>query len=166
MESNVKYGQEIGPNLIKMAKRLCKNDNLIMLLDNTDLDPLNKEKHPEKVDGFKVWNTLIRTTPLLTAEEQSTKSKLVLIFDSGTVNSTNSDNENLSFLVEVLCPFKEWSIAGDTLRPFAIMSEVRKSLQDKRINGLGEIIYEGFSLSTLTEEMGSYTMRFRINAFS
>lgn len=166
MDSNVKYGQEIGPNLIKMAKRLCKNESLVMLLQNTDLEPLNKTVHPEKVDGLSVWNTLIRTTPLLTAEEQSTKSKLVLLFDTGTISSQNSDNENLSFVVEVLCPFKEWNIAGDNLRPFAIMAEVRKSLQGKRINGLGEIAYEGFTLSTLTEEMGSYTMRFRINAFS
>ena len=52
------------------------------------------------------------------------------------------------------------------MRPFAIMSEVRKSLQDKRLNGLGEIKYLGFNLSTLTEEMGCYVMRFKINAFS
>lgn len=46
------------------------------------------------------------------------------------------------------------------------MSEIRKSLQDKRINGLGEIRYEGFSLSLLTEEMSAYAMRFMVNAFS
>ena len=46
------------------------------------------------------------------------------------------------------------------------MSEIRKSIQDKRINGLGEIVYRGFNVSTLTEEMGSYMMRFAINAFS
>lgn len=137
-----------------------------MLLDNTDLDPLNKEKHPEKVNGLKLFNSLIRVVPLLTAEEQSTKSKIVLLFDSGNVVSSNATNENLSFIVQVLCPFKEWQITGDQLRPFAIMAEIRQSLQDKRINGLGEIRYEGFTLSTLTEEMGSYTMRFTINAFS
>lgn len=137
-----------------------------MLLDNTDLDPLNKEKHPEKVNGLKLFNSLIRVVPLLTAEEQSTKSKIVLLFDSGNVVSSNTTNENLSFIVQVLCPFKEWQITGDQLRPFAIMAEIRQSLQDKRINGLGEIRYEGFTLSTLTEEMGSYTMRFTINAFS
>ena len=149
-----------------MAKRLCKNENLVMLLNNTDLDPLNKQTHPEKVDGLDFFNTLIRTTPLMTADEQTTKSKLVLLYTNSNISSLNSDNENLIFIVEVLCPFKEWNIVGDDLRPFAIMAEVRKSLQDKKINGLGEIKYEGFTLSTLTGEMGSYTMRFRINAFS
>ena len=46
------------------------------------------------------------------------------------------------------------------------MAEIRKSIQDKRLNGLGEIKYLGFNLASLTEEMGSYIMRFSINAFS
>ena len=111
-------------------------------------------------------NKLIRVTPLLEPTEQNTKSKIVLVFTNGNVNDSNSDNENLSLTIIVYCPFKEWLIAGDTLRPFAIMSEIRKSIQDKRINGLGEIEYNGFNLGSLTEQMGSYTMDFSINAFS
>lgn len=137
-----------------------------MLLDNTDLDPLNREKHPEHIDGLSLLNKLILIIPLIRPEEQTTKSKVVILFTGGTINSSNSDNENLSVTIAVYCPFKEWLIAGDTIRPFAIMSEIRKSLQDKRINGLGEIKYTGFELSTLTEEMGAYIMRFNINAFS
>ena len=151
---------------MKLSKRLTANQELCMLLVNTDLDPINKEKHPEKINGLNLLNKQIRFVPLLTADEQNTTSKIVLVFDEGQVNSSNSDNENLSLLINIYCPFKEWSITGDTLRPFAIMSEIRKSIQDKRINGLGEIIYRGFNVSTLTEEMGSYMMRFAINAFS
>ena len=166
MDSVVKYGQEIGPNLIKISKKLIQNQELLMLLENTDLDPLNKTTHPDIIDGKRLLNKLIKFVPLLTPEEQTTKSKIVLMFNNGTISSLNSDNENLNLNIIVFCPFKEWLIAGDNLRPFAIMSEVRKSIQDKRINGLGEIVYEGFSVSSLTEEMGSYIMHFRINAFS
>lgn len=164
-KSQVKYGQELGPNLLKIAKKLTQNKELAMLLENTDLDPLNKEKHPEEVDGLKLLNKLIRIVPLVTTEEQNTKSKIVILFSGGNITS-NSDNENIELTIAIYCPFKEWLIAGDTIRPFAIMAEIRKSLQDKRINGLGEIFYQGFDLSTLTEEMGAYIMRFRINAFS
>ena len=164
-KSKVKYGQELGLNLLKVAKKLTQNEDLAMLLENTDLDPLNRDKHPEPVNGLKLLNNLIRVVPLVTSEEQNTKSKVVVLFSGGNV-TTNSDNENIELTIAIYCPFKEWLIAGDTIRPFAIMSEIRKSLQDKRINGLGEIIYQGFDLSTLTEEMGAYIMRFRINAFS
>lgn len=166
MISTVKYGQEHGKNLIKIAKKLLSNQNLLMLLENTDLDPLNKEKHPEKLNGLTFLHKLVRVIPLLTPEEQTTKSKIILIFDAGEISSSNSDNENIELIAIVYCPFKEWLITGDTLRPFAIMSEIRQSLQDRRINGLGEITYLGFNASTITEEMGSYSMRFRINAFS
>lgn len=164
-KSQVKYGQELGPNLLKVAKKLTQNKELAMLLENTDLDPLNKEKHPGEVDGLKLLNSLIRVVPLLTTEEQNTKSKVVILFSGGNITS-NSDNENIELTIAIYCPFKEWLITGDTIRPFAIMAEIRKSLQDKRINGLGEITYQGFNISTLTEEMGAYIMRFRINAFS
>jgi hypothetical protein len=40
-----------------------------MLLDNTDLDPLNKEKHPNEIDGLKLLNKLILFVPLLNADE-------------------------------------------------------------------------------------------------
>lgn len=166
MESKVKYGQEIGVNLIKIAKKLLDNQDLCKLLVNTDLDPLNPNTHPNNIDGISLLHKNIRVVPLVTAEDQTTESKIVLLFDEGAVNRSNSDNENLSLLINIYCPFKEWSITGDTLRPFAIMSEIRKSIQDKRINGLGEIVYRGFNVSTLTEEMGSYMMRFAINAFS
>ena len=166
MESKVKYGQEIGANLIKIAKKLLDNQDLCKLLVNTDLDPLNPNTHPNNIDGISLLHKNIRVVPLVTAEDQTTESKIVLLFDEGEVNRSNSDNENLSLLINIYCPFKEWSITGNTLRPFAIMSEIRKSIQDKRINGLGEIVYRGFNVSTLTEEMGSYMMRFAINAFS
>lgn len=166
MESSVKYGQETGTNLIKLAKKLIQNQDLCKLLVHTDLDPLNKETHPNEINGLKLLHSNIRVIPLVTPEDQNTESKIVLLFDEGEVSNSNSDNENLSFIINVYCPFKEWLIAGDTLRPFAIMSEIRKSLQDKRLNGLGEIRYLGFNANVFTEEMGSYLMRFKINAFS
>lgn len=166
MESTVRFGQEHGKNLIKIAKKLIGNQDLLKYLMNTDLDPVNPQKHPDVIDGLEVLNKNIRFVPLITAEDQTTTSKIVIMFDEGEINGSNSDNENMSLLINIYCPFNEWLIAGDSLRPFAIMSEVRKSIQDKRINGLGEIRYLGFNLSSLTEEMGAYSMRFAINAFS
>ncbi len=166
LESKVTYGQEHGQNLIRIAKRLLQNQDLLKLLVNTDLDPLNPKKHPEKIDGLKLLNKNIKVVPLLDAESLTTESKIVIFYEEGRVNGVNSDNENMSLIISVYCPFEEWQITGNNLRPFAIMSEIRKSLQDRRINGLGEIRYGGFSLSTLTDEMGCHAMSFYINAFS
>lgn|SRR5574344_423955 len=165
IESEVKYGQEHGLNLIKISKKLIENQNLCKLLVNTDLDPTNINLHPDLKDNLKLLHKNIKVVPLIDSQEQTTQSKIVILFDDGSIEE-NKDNEIISFTIIIYCPFDEWLIAGDTIRPFAIMSEIRKSIQDKRINGLGEIRYKGFSLSTLTEEMGSYLMRFELNAFS
>lgn len=165
MESKVNYGQEIGPNLMKIVKKLLKNQNLCKLLVNTDLDPLNPVLHKDIENTMELFGPNIRVIPLVTAEEQTSTSKLVLVFDTGVV-SDNLDNEKLTLLIFVYCPFNEWLITGDQLRPFMIMSEIRKSLQGARINGLGEISYQNFDITSLTSQMGSYLMRFTINAFS
>ena len=164
MESAVKYGQEHGPNLIKIAKRLLKNQNLIKLLVNTDKSPL---AHPDITNPYgEILNHYIKVVPLLLNEDMTTKSKVVIFFDSGIVNQSNPDHENVSLLINIYCPFKEWLIEGDTIRPLAIMSEIRKSLQDKKLNGLGEITFDSFDLVTLSEEMGCYSMKFVIHDFA
>lgn len=103
MESKVKYGQEHGVNLIKIMKKLLSNQNLLKLLVNTDLDPLN---HQDIIDPYKeIMNKLIKVVPLMLEEDLTTKSKVVLFYDEGELASENSDNENLILLVNVYCPF-------------------------------------------------------------
>ena len=163
MESKVNYGQEVGPNLIKICKKLMANQDLCKLLVNTDLDPINPQLHGD-INSDELFNVNIRVIPLVTTEDQTTTSKIVIIFESGSLTD-NQDIEKLNMLIYVYSPFKEWQIKGQQLRPFAIMSEIRRSLQDKRINGLGEISYKGFDIASLTDQMGCYVMRFNINAF-
>lgn len=166
MESRVNYGQEFGPNLMKLVKKLADNQNLCKLLVNTDKDPLNKDLHPDIEDTWELFTKNLRIVPLVSPDEETTTSKIVIVYSGSEIFDDNMDAENITVLVYVYVPYKEWLIAGDQLRPFAIMSEVRKSLQNKRINGLGEIKYHGFDISSLTNQMGSYLMRFTIGTFS
>lgn len=167
MESTVNRGQEFGPNLVRMAKKLAENQNLCKLLVNTDKDPLNPAIHKDIEDTSELLGKNIRVVPLVTPDDETTTSKVVLVYSGSFLSeeNVNIDHENITVLAYVYVPYKEWIITGDSIRPFAIMAEVRKSLQDKRINGLGEIRYEGFDLSSLTNQMGSYLLRFTIGAF-
>lgn len=166
MDSKVNYGQELGPNMMKICKKLLDNQNLCKLLINTDLDPLNQTLHGTDIDTMELFGKNIRVVPLVTSEDETTASKVVLVFSGSEVTDENSMAEGITLLCYVYSPYKEWLIAGDQLRPFAIMAEIRKSIQNKRINGLGEIRYEGFDISSLTNQTGSYLMRFRIVDFS
>ena len=165
-ESKVNYGQEFGKNLIKIAKSLLKNQNLLKLLVNTDVDPLGAQ-HKDIENPMKdIFGKQIRVVPLVEAVDETTTSKLVIVYAGGTVYDDNAKNERSTILVYVYSPFEEWLITGDNLRPHAIMAEIRKSLQNKTINGLGEIRYDGFDLSSLTKNVGSYVMRFSVGTFN
>lgn len=166
MDSKVNYGQELGPNMMKICKKLLDNQNLCKLLINTDLDPINPNLHSNDIDAMELFGKNIRVVPLVTSEDETTASKVVLVFSGSEVTDENSMAEGITLLCYVYTPYKEWLITGDQLRPFAIMAEIRKSIQNKRINGLGEIRYEGFDISSLTNQTGSYLMRFRIVDFS
>lgn len=164
MSSQVQYGQEYGRDLIKISKKLLENQNLLKLLVNTDRSPLN---HPDIKDPLQeIFNHYIKVVPLLLNEDMTTKSKIVLFMEEGEPTIENPDHENIILLINIYCPFSEWLIDGDNLRPLAIQSEIRKSLQDKRLSGLGELTYKGFSLATLTEEMSCYSVRFLVHAFT
>lgn len=166
MDSKVNYGQEIGPNTIKITKKLLRNQNLCKLILFTDKDPLN---HADIEDPFgEIYGKNIRNVPLITLEgeeENNTETKLIIIFTQGDVTD-NKSNESLLLRIYVYCPYVEWLITGDNLRPYAIMSEIRKSLQDKRINGLGEIKFLDWHIATLTPQVSSHILEFSINDFS
>lgn len=166
IDSKVNYGQELGPNLMKITKKLLDNQNLCKLLVNTDLDPINPTLHGADIDTMELFGKNIRVVPLTTSEDETTASKIVLVFSGSEVTDENTAAEGITLLCYVYCPYKEWIITGNQLRPFSIMAEVRKSLQNKRINGLGEIRYDGFDISSLTNQTGSYLMRFHIVDFS
>ena len=167
LDSEANKGQEFGRNMIDIAKKLLENQNLCKLLINTDLDPLNETIHPDIPDTYELFNKNIRVIPMVSPDDETTTSKIVIVYTGSFLSeqNVNFDHENIALAIYVYCPYKEWTIAGDSLRPFAIMAEIRKSLQDKRINGLGEIRYEGFDLSSLTNKTGSYVLRFTIGAF-
>ena len=48
------------------------------------------------------------------------------------------------------------------MRPFAIMGEIQKSLNEKTINGLGKMVGGDFDLNFLTEEISAYEQSFRL----
>ena len=84
MESKVKYGQEIGINLIKIAKKLLDNQDLCKLLVNTDLDPLNPNTHPNNIDGISLLHKNIRVVPLVISSLQY-KTNQILLYSSSLI---------------------------------------------------------------------------------
>jgi hypothetical protein len=160
---SIRNSVEIGENLFKIANLLLSNTRLGRLLKYTDKEPFS-EVH-ENVPQKELLHNNIKIVPLVKEDETNTESVIVIIFNEGEVQD-NKEFKNLLFDVMVYTPLNEWIINDINLRPFLIMSEIEKSLKNKRIESIGTIDYLGFSLHLITDIMSCYRMRFSINVFN
>lgn len=160
----VRNGKELGPNLVKIAKRLLNNQNLCKLLIYTDLTPL---AHNNIVDTKVLLGKNIRVKPKVLPTE-NIESRLVLLFTDGTLNKENTEVKKLVLKIFIYVPIEEWDIDDEdgNLRPFMIMSEIMTSLYGKQIIGLGKIKGGDFSLDLITDEMSTYIMEFEFDVFN
>lgn len=166
-ENVTRYLQELGPNLQKIMKRLLANQNLLRYLTYTDADPLNSDK-PDvdpKLAYSRGDDGVLRIIPIIGSKDDP-KSIVTLRVMKGVPSIDNSDFLEIYFAIEVFVPNEQWIIIDSNLRPYAIMGEIQKSLENKTINGLGKINGAGFSSNFFTEEMSAFLMQFRITQFN
>ena len=160
----VRNCEEIGVNLQKIMKRLMANNNLVNLLYYTDKDPLNQPPLTEDQKKNEVYEKLIKIIPRVGPKETA-RSIISIRVISGTKLNTNSEFCNVKIGIEVFVPLTQWIIKDTNLRPFAILGEIQKSLDDKTINGLGKMQGGDFDLNFLTEEIGAYEQTFWITSY-
>ena len=155
---------EIGENLQKIVKRLLANDNLVNLLYYTDKDPLSQPHLTEEEKTEKIFEKLIKIVPAVEPRDDE-KSVIAIRVVGGNRIGGNVDFRNLKISIEVFVPMTAWIFKNTSLRPFAIMGEIEKSIKGKSVNGLGKIEGGDFDLSFLTKEMGAYEMSFQITTY-
>lgn len=155
---------EIGENLQKIVKRLMANDDLVNLLYYTGKDPLNQPHLTDEEKKEKIFEKLIKIIPNVEPREDE-KSIVAVRVTGGNRLGSNTEFRNIKIAIEVFVPMTAWIIKNTNLRPFAILGEIEKSLQDKTVNGLGKIEGGDFELRYLTKEMGVYEQTFRITSY-
>lgn len=164
MSDKVRDLAEMGENLQKIFKRLQANQNLLKLLYYTDKDPLNQPDLTEEQIKKEIFEKLIKVVPRVGPKETA-HSLVSLRVVRGRPVSSNNEFENTTISIEIFTPLTQWLIKDESLRPFKIMGEIKKSLKDKTINGMGKMMYTGYGLNFLTDEISSYEMTFNIQVY-
>lgn len=159
----IRNSAEIGENLFKIANHLQDNDRLLRLLKYTDQNPFSKDK-PE-VDKNSIFQKNIKIVPIIKESDNDTESALAIVFKKGIIDS-NIEFKNIYFDILVYVPLSEWILNDINLRPFLIMTEIEKSLKNKKIESIGTIDYSGFELELVTDIMSCYRMSFSIDVFN
>lgn len=155
---------ELGINMQKIINRLMSNQNLMKLLYYTDKDPLAQPDLTEEQLDKEILEKLIKIVPRVGPKEDA-KSMLGMRIVRGTQNSENMEFRDIMIQMEVFVPMTQWLIKNSNLRPFCIMGEILKTINNKNINGLGRITGGNFDLNFLTDEMSCYEMTFWIQDY-
>ena len=83
----------------------------------------------------------------------------------GVVDVENEEIRNIFLDFEIFVPLDQWIIRNNNLRPFAIMGELQKSLNNKTINGFGRFYCGNFKLSFVTTEVSDYILSCEIRQY-
>lgn len=155
---------ELGINLQKIIKRLQANQRLLKLLYYTDKDPFNNPDLTDEQIRDEVYEKLIRVVPRVGATETANSIVAMTVMD-GDLIAANDQFTSISIRLEVLVPLTQWMIKDSNLRPFAILSELQKSLNGKVIDGIGKMNSGEFQLGFLTDEMSCYQIVYHIQIY-
>ena len=161
---SVRNCAELGVNLQYVVKRLLANQNFLKLLYYTDKDPLANEDLTNEQIQEEVFEKLVKIIPRVGPHETA-HSVVAIRIARGQGLAANGEFKNVVIGVEVFVPLTQWIIKDTNLRPFAIMGEVQKSLNGKKIEGLGKMVGGDFALNFLTEEIGAYEQTFMITTY-
>lgn len=156
---------EIGVNLHKIINRLLVNDDLVNLLYYTDKDPLSQPILSDEQKKKEVFEKLLKIVPRIGPKETA-HSLVAVRVASGRKDLENNEFRNISIIFDIFVPLTQWFLKDDNLRPFKILGEIEKSLNDKTINGLGKMSGGDFDLNFLTEEVCCYTQKFEITTYA
>ena len=167
MASQIRALGELGINLQKIMTRLLANQNLLRYLVYTDTDPLNPNKPDIKAEDAYLNGSdgVVRIIPIIGHKDDS-QSNITLRVLKGVPSVDNSEFLEIYFAIEIFVPTTQWLIIDTSLRPYAIMGEIQKSLEGKTINGLGKISGSGFSVNFFTEEMSAFIMQYRVTQYN
>ena len=161
---NVRNCSDIGVNAQYIIKRLLANQDLLKLLYYTDKDPLSHEDLTQEQIQEEVFGKLIKIVPRVGPKETA-HSIVALRIARARGLASNSEFKNVMISLEVFVPMTQWIIKDTNLRPFAIMGEIQKSLNGKKIEGLGKLIGGDFDLNFLTEEISAYEQTFTLTSY-
>ena len=155
----------MGTNAFNMANKLMQNQKLCRLLKYQVRDPFDEEKY-ENVDGVLLLNKQIMITPKIWDESTEKTSYIVALFNSFTVNLMNPDYKINTIGIDVACPYDEWVLNGNSLRPYLIMEEIDRMFNAAEMTGIGTLEFVRADRNVFTSQIGGYTMQYRINEFN
>ena len=155
----------LGTNTFNIANKLMTNQRLCRLLKYQVRDPFNKEKYDD-IDGLDLLNKQIMIVPKIWDESTEKKSYVVALFSTYNINIINPDYKLATIRFDIACPYDEWVLNEQSLRPYLIMQEIDDMFNGAQMAGIGTLQFLRAESIVLTSQIGGYSMLYQINEFN
>ena len=154
----------MGTNTFNIANKLMSNQRLCRLLKYQVRDPFDK-KYPD-VDGVDLLNKQIMIVPKIFDDSTEKTSYIVAIFSNFVTNTLNPDFKLSTVRFDVACPYDEWVLNDQSLRPYLMMQEIDNMFNQAQMAGIGTLQFVRAESIVLTPQIGGYSMLYQINEFN
>ena len=159
----------MGENTFLIANKIMKNQRICRLLKYQTKDPFAEEingKSQPDVDGVDLINKQILITPKIYDDSTEKMSYITAIFDDFVVNQLNPEFKVSTVRFDIACPYDEWILNNQSLRPYLIMQEIDIMFNQGKLKGIGNLQFYRADNLALSPWIGGYSMRYKINEFN
>ena len=161
----------MGNNTFKIANKLMNNQRLCRLLKYQTKDPFKSEdpytgKAQPDIDGVDLIHKQILIVPKVFDDKTEKMSYVISVFDDFIVNQLNPEFKLSTIRFDIACPYDEWILNEQSLRPYLIMEEIDKMFNEQELAGIGNLQFYRADNLTLSPWIGGYSMKYKINEFN
>jgi hypothetical protein len=154
----------MGDNTFKILNKLVNNQKICRLLKYQVRDPFSDNY--EDVDGVDLLNRQILAVPKVFDASTEKMSYIVAVFDNFVVNQFNPEFKISTVRFDVACPYDEWVLDENSLRPYLIMQEIDNMFNQAKLSGIGNLQFHRADMLTLSPQIGGFSMEYKINEFN
>ena len=161
----------MGNNTFRIASKLMTNQRLCRLLKYQtrnpfkEVDPTTQKAQPD-VDGSELIHKQILIVPKVFDDSTAKMSYVIAVFDGFVVNQLNPEFKISTVRFDIACPYDEWVLNGQSLRPYLIMQEIDEMFNESAMSGIGTLQFYRADNLVLTPWIGGYSMWYKINEFN
>lgn len=161
----------MGTNSFMIANKLISDQKLCRLLKYQtrdplkEIDPITKKPQPN-VDGVDLLHKQILIVPKVFDDSTEKMSYVIAVFHNFVVNQLNTEFKVSTIRFDIACPYDEWVLNEQSLRPYLIMQEIDNEFNEKKMAGIGTLQFWRAEPLVLTPFIGGYSMYYKINEFN
>lgn len=154
----------IGTSAYKILDRLTLNQRLCRLLKYNCRNPFDESL--EDINGEDLIGKQICIVPKIFDDLPEKMSYVVAVFDKFVLEGENAEFKNITVRFDIACPYDEWKVEDESLRPYLIMEEIDKMFNQKPLAGIGNLHFLRSDPLTLSPQIGGYSMIYTTYEFN